>query len=106
MRPSLSKPSLALLPLLLAACSTSGGDAGGPTPAPIGSVVAEAVMPEFCQNAAAGKYGAQPQNIETESPVLRDFGFLVTGSADNGMRTYLFNCRFDPTGKFLGLEAT
>ena len=45
-------------------------------------------------------------NIETESPVLRNFGFLVTGSADNGMRTYLFNCRFDPTGKFLGLEAT
>ena len=88
MRLSLKGASTLMLALGLAGCSAAGsGPVVSTTPPPpvaAGAVVAPADMPEFCQNAAAGKYGAPPGNIETNNPVNRDFGYLVTGTADFG----------------------
>jgi hypothetical protein len=108
MRLDVTGASTLLLALSLAGCSTAGGgsaaNSGPPQPVVAGTVVAPVGMPEFCQNAAASKYGAPPENIETNSPVPRDFGFLVTGTADSGLTTSAFNCRFDASGAFLNIE--
>lgn len=108
MKPDLIRSSLLLLSLGLAGCSTSGGgsSAGGAAPAPAaatGTVVAQSGMTEFCQSAAASKYGTDPDNITTNTPVPRSFGLLVEGSVDTDNNTYGFDCRFDPTGAFLGI---
>ncbi len=101
------KSSLLLLSLGLAGCSTAGGGSAGgsasPAPAATGTVVAQGDMPEFCQNAAASKYGVPLENISTETPVNRSFGLLVQGSVDGSNNSYGFDCRFDPGGAFLGL---
>jgi len=102
MKLDLIKSSLMLLSLSVVGCSTAGG--GSPTPAATGAVVAQDNMPEYCQNAASSQYGATPGNISTQSAVPRSFGFLVEGTADTGQRTYIFNCRFDSSGTFLGIS--
>ena len=108
MRLDVKGASTLMLALGLAGCSAAGSgpvvSTAPPPPVAAGAVVAPADMPEFCQNAAAGKYGAPPENIETNSPVPRDFGFLVTGTANSGLTTSAFNCRFSQSGSFLGIE--
>jgi hypothetical protein len=99
------KSSLMMLLLLTAAgCNTTGP--GGSAPTATGPVVAQGNMPEYCQTAASKQYGATLGNITTVSPVRRSFGFLVTGTADTGQQTYIFNCRFDSRGSFLGISET
>ena len=63
-------------------------------------------MADYCRSQAASQYGAPPGNISTEDPVPRSFGSLVTGTADNGQKTYMFNCRFDTNGSFIGISET
>ena len=93
-----------LLSLSMAGCNTTGP--GGSTTTATGPVVAQANMPEYCQTAASKQYGATLGNITTVSPVRRSFGFLVTGTADTGQQTYIFNCRFNSGGSFLGISET
>ncbi|WP_137113906.1 hypothetical protein [Mesorhizobium sp. GR13] len=59
--------ALVLLSLSLAGCSTAGGGSGANVSAvpATGTVVAQSDMPAFCQNAAASKYNAPPDNITT-----------------------------------------
>ena len=103
MKPDFLASILMLLSLGAAGCSTTG-PGGGSASVATGAVVAQGNMPEYCQGAAATQYGATPGNITTNSPVRREFGFLVTGTADTGQQTYFFNCRFDPRGSFLGIS--
>jgi len=96
---------LALLSLSLAGCSTAGGGSGANVSAvpATGTVVAQSDMPAFCQNAAASKYNAPPDNITTQSPVARSSGLLIQGSAQTDMNSINFDCRFSASGAFLGL---
>lgn len=73
------------------------------TYAQTGTVVPEDDMPEFCQNAAAVEYEVPLENITTNSPVRREFGLLVEGTVDKMGSTFGFDCRFDPSGAYLGL---
>ena len=75
-------------------------------PIATGAALAQADMADFCRGQAATQYGAPPGNISTENPVPRIFGSLVVGTADTGVKTYIFNCRFDPSGNFLGISET
>jgi hypothetical protein len=96
------KSTLILLSLGIVGCNTAAPGGGSATATATGAVVAQANMPEYCQNAAASQYGAG--NITTQSAVARSFGFLVEGTADTGLKTYIFNCRFDAKGAFLGIS--
>ena len=101
MKLHLIKSSFVLLSLNLAACTTNTPAGGGTTAAAgTGAAVTQNAMPEYCQGAAATQYGATPGNITTNNPVARGSGFLVVGTADTGQKTYMFNCRFDPSGNF------
>jgi hypothetical protein len=103
MKPNLVKSSLILLSLSVGGCTTNT-PVGGQAPAAGGAVVARDDMPEYCQSAAASKWGATPGNISTDTAVPRSFGFLVEGTADTGQQTYIFNCRFDSSGAFIGIS--
>ena len=65
--------ALVLLSLNLVACSTNTPPAGGfATQAPgtgTGPAIAQADMPEYCQNAAVTQFRATPDNIATDSAV-------------------------------------
>lgn len=100
MKHSFHASGLVLICLALQACNTSGSG----TVAGNGDIVAQSNMPEYCQTTAATRYGAPLGNVTTVSPVPRDFGFLVTGTANTGLKTYIFNCRFGQNGAFLGLS--
>ena len=102
MKMSFFRSSLMLLSLSVVGCSTSGG--GGSTMTGTGPAVAQDDMPEYCQNAASTQYSAPLGKITTVSAVTRSFGFLVTGTANNGQSTYLFNCTFDTSGRFIGVS--
>jgi hypothetical protein len=99
----LKKSSLMLLSLGVAGCTTNT-PAGSSRPVPSGAVVAQGNMPEFCQRAASSQYGAT--SVTTNLPVSRSWGFLVTGTADTGQETYIFNCRFNSSGAFIGISET
>ena len=106
MKTSTIKFGLILLSLGLAGCSTAGGGGAGanaPAAPATGTVVAQGDMPEFCQNAAAAKYGASLEDVSTIAPVARSFGLLIQGSVDTDTNTFGFDCRFSPSGAFLGL---
>jgi hypothetical protein len=110
MKLHLIKSSFVLLSLNLVAC-TGNTPAGGGAPAfgntsavGTGPAIAQDAMPEYCQGAAATQYGATLGKVTTVSAVPRSFGFLVEGTANTGMQTYIFNCRFDSSGKFIGLS--
>jgi hypothetical protein len=104
MKLHLIKSSFLLLSLNLVACTTNTPAGGATAAVGTGPAIAQDAMPEYCQGAAATQYGATPGNITTESAVARDFGFLVEGTANTGMQTYIFNCRFDSTGNFIGIS--
>ena len=85
MKPHFIAPTLILLSLNLAACTTNTGApeaASGPIAS--GATLARADMAEYCRSQAASQYGATPGNISTEDPVPRSFGSLVVGTADTG----------------------
>ena len=107
MKLHLIKSSLVLLSLNLAACTSNTGAPGAASgPIATGAGLAQADMADYCRSQAAIQYGAPPGNISTENPVPRSFGSLVVGTADTGVKTYIFNCRFDPSGNFLGISET
>jgi hypothetical protein len=89
-----------ILSLGIAGCSTAGG---GTAATPAAGPVAQGDMTEFCQNAAASKFGAAPVNITTNPPIPRDSGLLVQGSVSTDTYPYNFDCRFDATGKFVDI---
>ncbi len=70
--------------------------------ASLGTVVPEAEMPMFCQNAAAARFEVQLDAITTNPPVRRDGRLLVLGTVDGEDHDYGFDCRFDGTGAYLG----
>ena len=96
-----------VLALNLSACTTNtGGPPAASGPIATGTTLAAADMAEFCRSQAASQYGAAPGYITTQDPVQRSFGSLVVGTAYNGQKTYMFNCRFDAGGSFIGLSET
>ena len=107
MRLHLIKLSFLLLSLDLAACTTNtGAPEAASGPVATGATLANADMAEYCRSQAASQYGAPPGNISTQDPVPRSFGSLVVGTADTGVKTYIFNCRFDSSGNFIGISET
>ena len=105
MRLHLIKLSFLLLSLDLAACTTNtGAPEAASGPVATGATLANADMAEYCRSQAASQYGAPPGNISTQDPVPRSFGSLVVGTADTGVKTYAFNCRFDSSGNFTGIS--
>ena len=107
MRLHLIRSSFVLLSLSLAACTTNtGAPEAASGPIATGATLASADMAEYCRSQAASQYGAPPGKISTQDPVPRDFGSLVEGTADTGLKTYIFNCRFDSSGKFIGISET
>lgn len=109
MKPDTIRFGLILASLTLAGCSTAGSggtNANAPAAPATGTVVAQSDMPEFCQNAAAAKYaqyGVSLEDISTDTPVSRSFGLLILGSAQTDTNTFGFDCRFSPSGAFLGI---
>ena len=105
MRLHLIKSSFVLLPLNLAACTTNTGAPGGgqwpdryrrhPGPGRNGRILPEPGRQPVWRPAG---------NIATQDPVPRSFGSLVEGTAYTGAKTYIFNCRFDPSGNFIGIS--
>jgi predicted small secreted protein len=107
MKLHLIKSSFVLLSLNLVGCTTNTPAGGGAaTAVGTGPAIAQTAMPEYCQGAAATQYGATSGNITTQAPVPRSFGSLVVGTADTGQKTYMFNCRFDSSGRFIGISET
>jgi hypothetical protein len=93
--------------LNLVGCTTNtpaGGDAA--TAVGTGPAMAQDAMPEFCQGAAATQYGTTVDAISTDPPVQTDGGFEVKGTSSGGSQgSRVFNCRFDSSGKFVGVMA-
>ena len=106
MKLHLIKSSVVLLSLNLVGCTTNTNTTayGGTATVGTGPAIAQNAMPEYCQGAAAKQYGATLGNITTNPAVARSFGSLVEGTANTGMQTYIFNCRFDSSGKFIGIS--
>ena len=101
MRLHLIKLSFLLLSLDLAACTT---DTGAPEAAS-GAVATGAALarPTWLNTAGARRPASMvppPGNISTQDPVPRSFGSLVVGTADTGVKTYSFNCRFELKRQF------
>jgi hypothetical protein len=70
----------------------------------IGTVVPEAEMTMFCQNAAAAKFEVQLDAITTDPPVRREGKLLVLGTVDSDDdRDTGFDCRFEQNGAYLGI---
>lgn len=102
-----------LLPKTLVGCALAltalaGCQSSGPsTPAPgAGQVVAAAQMPEFCRSQAAQQMRANLEDLSTMNPVVSSTGTVVSGEWDSPDNDVVapFQCRFDPTGVFLGFS--
>jgi hypothetical protein len=104
MRLHLINSSFVLMSLGLAACTNASAPGAASGPIATGATLARAEMAEYCRSQAASQYGAPPENIATQDPVPRSFGSLVTGTAFTGVKTYVFNCRFDPSGNFIDIS--
>ena len=84
--------------LSLVACTTNT-TAVGTEP-----IAAQVAMAEQCQGAAVTRYGVTPDNVDTDPAVQTDGGFEIKGIAAGGAQgTRVFNCRFDSSGKFIGV---
>lgn len=68
----------------------------------LGTIVSEAEMTQFCQNAAAARFEVQLDAITTNPPITRDGRQLVLGTVDGEDHDYGFDCRFDGNGAYLG----
>jgi hypothetical protein len=69
----------------------------------LGTVVPEAEMTMFCQNAAAARFEVQLDAITTDPPVEREGKLLVLGTVDGDVRDIGFDCRFEQNGAYLGI---
>ena len=69
----------------------------------LGTVVPEAEMTMFCQNAAAARFEVQLDAITTNPPVQREGKLLVLGTVDGEERDTGFDCRFEQNGAYLGI---
>ena len=71
----------------------------------LGTVVPEAEMTMFCQNAAAERFEVQLDAITTNPPVRREGKLLVLGTVDDEGtdRESGFDCRFEENGAYLGI---
>jgi hypothetical protein len=71
----------------------------------VGTVVPEAEMTMFCQNAAAARFEVQLDAITTDPPIRRDGKLLVLGTvdSDDNDRDAGFDCRFEQNGAYLGI---
>ena len=71
----------------------------------LGTVVPEAEMTMFCQNAAAARFETQLDTITTDPPISREGKLLVLGTVDNegNDRDAGFDCRFEQNGAYLGI---
>ena len=80
----------------------SGNAAEEPRP---GTIVPEAEMTTFCQNAAAARFEVQLEAITTDPPIRRDGKLLVLGTVDDDDddRDAGFDCRFEQNGAYLGI---
>jgi hypothetical protein len=92
-----------LLTLAIVGCviARSGNAAEEPG---LGTVVPEAEMTMFCQNAAAARFNVQLDAITTNPPVRRAGKLLVLGTVNgNDDREVGFDCRFEQNGAYLGI---
>ncbi|MBL8580660.1 MAG: hypothetical protein JNL61_00345 [Rhizobiaceae bacterium] len=91
---------------VLAGCQSSSGS-GPSSPAPgVGQQVAAAQMPDFCRAQAAQQLRVNLVDLSTDDPVVKSSGTIITGewdSPDNDWQIVPFQCRFDPTGTFMGV---
>ena len=71
----------------------------------IGTVVPEAEMTMFCQNAAAARFEVQLDAITTDPPIRREGKLLVLGTVDSDDNDHDagFDCRFEENGAYLGI---
>ena len=69
----------------------------------LGTVVPEAEMTVFCQNAAAARFEVQLHAITTNPPIRREGKLLVLGTVDSDERDTGFDCRFEQNGAYLGI---
>ena len=90
--------TLAIIGGVLAAPANAAEEPG------LGTIVPEAEMTMFCQNAAAARFGVQLDAITTDPPVRREGRLLVLGTvdSDDDDRDSGFDCRFDENGAYLG----
>jgi hypothetical protein len=82
--------------------NTMAGSGNAAEESGLGTVVPEAEMTQFCQNAAAARFEVQLDAITTNPPITRDGRQLVLGTVDGEDHDYGFDCRFDGTGAYLG----
>ena len=99
MRTNYSKGVLLTLAVLGSVVAGSGNAA---EEAGLGTVVPEAEMTMFCQNAAAARFEVQLDAITTNPPIERDGKLLVLGTVDGEDHDFGFDCRFDENGAYLG----
>ncbi|MET0598514.1 MAG: hypothetical protein ABWZ57_11675 [Mesorhizobium sp.] len=71
----------------------------------LGTVVPQAEMTIFCQNAAAARFEVQREAITTDPPIRREGKLLVLGTvdSDDSDRDAGFDCRFEENGAYLGI---
>ena len=96
-----SKGVLLTLAIIGCVMARSGNAAEEPG---LGTVVPEAEMTMFCQNAAAERFRVQLDAITTDPPVSREGKLLVLGTVDGeDDRDAGFDCRFEQNGAYLGI---
>ncbi len=97
-----SKGVLLTLAIIGCVMARSGNAAEEPG---LGTVVPEAEMTMFCQNAAAAKFEVQLDAITTDPPISREGKLLVLGTvdSDDNDRDAGFDCRFEQNGAYLGI---
>lgn len=91
--------------LALAAVIAGCVMAGSGSAQEAGTVVPEAEMTTFCQNAAAAKFEVQLDAITTDPPIQREGKLLVLGTVDDEGtdRDAGFDCRFEQNGAYIGI---
>ena len=79
------------------------GWAGSGSAQEAGTIVPEAEMTMFCQNAAAAHFDVQLDAITTNPPIRREGKLLVLGTVDDEGtdRDGGFDCRFEENGAYI-----
>lgn len=97
-----SKGLLLAFAIVGSALAQSGNAAEEPG---MGTVVPQAEMTMFCQNAAAERFRVQPDAITTNPPIEREGKLLVLGTvdSDDNDRDMGFDCRFEQNGAYIGI---
>ena len=91
-------PALVIVGCVMAQSGNAAEEPG------LGTVVPEAEMTMFCQNAAAARFEVQLDAITTDPPVSREGKLLVLGTVDGeDDREAGFDCRFEQNGAYLGI---